>query len=199
MNFLAHLYLSEPCEESQLGNFLTDFIHKPEESNFSPAIQNGIRLHRKIDKFTDHHPIVQKTKQQVLEKNRRFAGIITDILFDHFLSRSWSGYSHEPLETFVENFYQLLENKVSLLPPRLKRVLPILRNENWLLSYGTLQGVEQTLTRLSEKRLKGRIAVAEEMDNLHQQYADFESDFQAFFPQLNAYVESLRNPQQMQA
>ena len=57
MNLLAHLHLSAGLSaEETAGNVLADFL--PNDLVAPPGIDRGITLHRKIDGFTDRHPLV---------------------------------------------------------------------------------------------------------------------------------------------
>ena len=56
MNFLAHLFLAEPTDESRIGGILADFtVGRIEElrKRYGPGIARGIQRHRDIDRFTD--------------------------------------------------------------------------------------------------------------------------------------------------
>ena len=55
MNYLAHLYLAEDTPESIIGNLLGDFVKGSAINDYSEGIKAGIKLHRKIDLFTDSH------------------------------------------------------------------------------------------------------------------------------------------------
>ena len=78
MNYLAHLLLAEDTEESLLGNFLGDFVKGNIGTRYSPAIARGILLHRKVDAFTDTHPITKSSRCLFSRQRRRYAGIIID-------------------------------------------------------------------------------------------------------------------------
>ena len=68
MNFLSHLYLSGESEGLLIGNFIADSLKGSAFNTFSPEIQKGILLHRKIDTYTDSHPIVDESKKRLREK-----------------------------------------------------------------------------------------------------------------------------------
>ena len=65
MNFLAHIYLSDDDEQVMIGNFIADFVKGKKKDDYPPAIKKGIELHRSIDDFTDHHPLVLRSKQRI--------------------------------------------------------------------------------------------------------------------------------------
>lgn len=63
MNFLAHLHLAQRAQSSLLGNLMADFVRGDPKGLYSSDVVAGIRMHRKVDKFTDQHPIVINAKQ----------------------------------------------------------------------------------------------------------------------------------------
>jgi acyl carrier protein phosphodiesterase len=64
MNFLAHLYLSGKDKSGVLvGNFIADQVKGKQLASFPKNMQRGIRLHRKIDEFTDSHEVTARCKK----------------------------------------------------------------------------------------------------------------------------------------
>ena len=55
MNYLAHLLLADDEPESIIGGMLGDFVRGREAGRYSDGIRAGIRLHVRIDSFTDDH------------------------------------------------------------------------------------------------------------------------------------------------
>ena len=119
MNYLAHLYLAEDSDESIIGNLLGDFIKGSLENIENPEIARGIVTHRKVDMYTDRHDKIRESKKLISQKRNRFAGIIIDVSFDHFLSKNWSLYSDRELKDFIQDTYSTLQNHKSLNPPKL--------------------------------------------------------------------------------
>jgi acyl carrier protein phosphodiesterase len=73
MNWLAHLHLSEPNPEFRLGNLLADIATKQSLASLPAAFQRGITQHRRIDAFTDSHPLagVSRALQRIGSRLRR--------------------------------------------------------------------------------------------------------------------------------
>ena len=93
MNFLAHIYLSRDSNDITIGNFIGDYVKGHEFEKYPTGIRNGILLHRKIDYFTDTHAIVKEDKKLFVGRYHKYAGIITDILYDHYLALGWSNFN----------------------------------------------------------------------------------------------------------
>ncbi|PIR14855.1 MAG: DUF479 domain-containing protein [Flavobacteriales bacterium CG03_land_8_20_14_0_80_35_15] len=183
MNILAHIYLSNNQPALQIGNFIADFIIGNQYKHLPLAIQQGIFLHRQIDTFTDAHPIVKQSKHRLNERYGLYNGIIIDIFYDHFLAKNWADYHAQSLSTFSADFYTLLNKNQDLLPLKVLKIMPYLINQNWLLNYAQLAGIEQTLIGMNNRtHLQSHMHLA--IADLKLYYNDFESDFRAFFKNL---------------
>jgi len=197
MNYLAHIYLSENNEESMLGNFLGDFANKALENNFEYSIREGIFMHRKLDSFTDSNPIFLTSRKRISSVNRRFAGVLIDMFYDHFLARDWSEYATISLEEYAENFYSILKRFSYCLPDKLTRRMPIMIEENWLLSYREIKGLEIALERISWRFSKSNHPLLNPVEELLRNYEDLEADFKGFFPYAIGYASKLKEISQM--
>src|SRR5258708_728566 len=116
MNWLAHLYLSEQNPAFRLGNLLPDLLPPASLASLPADFQRGIEQHRRIDVFTDTHPVVRRSIQRVDPPFRRFGGILCDVFYDHFLARDWCSYSPEPLSVFASAFYESIEQYRAYIP-----------------------------------------------------------------------------------
>src|SRR3954463_9153752 len=109
MNWLAHLFLSQPDPAFRVGNLLPDLLPISALSDLAPEILRGVRQHRRIDAFTDTHPVVRRSINRLNPPLRRFGGIVVDVFYDHFLSRDWERYSKVPLSNFIGEIYVAFE------------------------------------------------------------------------------------------
>ncbi|HAZ45182.1 MAG TPA: DUF479 domain-containing protein [Cyanobacteria bacterium UBA11369] len=193
MNYLAHLLLAENTPKSRIGNLMGDFVKGDLEkykNQYSEEIINGIKLHRKVDEFTDTHPIYISSKRRIVY-NRRFSGIIIDVCYDHFLAKHWARFSDEILDKLVNNIYTELQNHQNILPVNLQQALPRMIAEDWLGSYRTPEGVGLAFARIA-RRLKRENTLATAIDELMNNYSGIESDFLSFFPEVISYVGKIR-------
>lgn len=188
MNYLTHLLLSENSSLARIGNLAGDFVKGSDEMLLHPDIRRGILLHRLIDAYTDRHPIVRQSKARIDITYRRFAGVLIDIFYDHFLANHWSVYSDISLDDFVQAIYQDLQQYRSLLTPALQTVSPWMIAGDWLSSYQHLSGISHVLERMS-KRIKRANPLSHSIEELHRNYAPLEQDFHRFFPELMNYVD----------
>lgn len=193
MNFLAHLLLAGPDPASRIGNLLGDFVKgTPEslENQFPPKVLAGIMMHRRLDLFTDQHRSFLAAKELLTEERRRFAGIIVDVFFDHFLSRCWDKHCEQALPKFVEEIFELLKTHPDWLSENLLSLLPRMRRENWLMCYGTVEGLNLTFARIS-RRSPRLTAICEATEDLTDHYPKFQEAFDAFYPDVKEKARSL--------
>ncbi|MEZ5197849.1 MAG: ACP phosphodiesterase [Bacteroidales bacterium] len=191
MNFLAHLYLSGNDEEIITGNFIADHVKGNKIGVFSKGIQDGIRLHRRIDQYTDAHPVFLQSKSRLAGNYRLYAGVIVDMYYDHFLSANWHQYSHEPIERFTMRMYKILLRKYFILPPKTKGILPFMAKDNWLVGYGKLEGLKRALTGMS-RRTPFDSRMENAVIDLRIDYDLYKNEFENFFPEIVLFSENER-------
>jgi len=150
VNFLAHLHLSGNNDQIKIGNFIADAIKGKQYLNYQSEIQQGILLHRKIDEFTDLHPITREINTFFNEKYRKHSGIVTDIIYDYFLANNWEKYSDIPYPDYVADVYELLMQNFRILPLRIKKILPFFIGKNRLMNYRSTDGIHSVLTAMAK-------------------------------------------------
>jgi acyl carrier protein phosphodiesterase len=187
MNWLAHLYLSEPSTEFRVGNLLPDLLSISELAYLPPEFQRGIEQHRRIDAYTDSHPIVRKCINRVPSNFRRFGGVLIDLFFDHFLACDWHLYSSISLPCFADEVYDSFDGLREDLPHHVLINLDKIRAHDLLCSYQDISGITAALERI-DSRLRRPSNLGKAICFLEQDYASYYSDFGAFFPELQRHV-----------
>ncbi len=180
MNFLGHIYLSGDNDFIKIGNFMADGIRGKQFEHFPEDVQKGIILHRFIDTYTDSHDVFRQSTKRLHEKYHHYAGVIVDIVYDHFLAKNWSKYSDEKLEDFINRFYSSLHKNYAILTEKTQDLMPYMIERNWLLSYRTVEGIHQILTQM-DRRSKNISKMQFASDELKEFYAEFEQEFTTFF------------------
>lgn len=183
MNFLAHLYLSGADEELIIGNFIADHVKGKAMFEYSDGIQSGILLHREIDAFTDSHPVFLQSKDRLAMKYRKYAGVIVDMFYDHFLSANWSEYAEESIDDFTKRMYRIIIKKFLILPAKTKRMIPFMAKDNWLKSYGEITGLERALKGM-ERRTPFQSGMGDAVKDLQQDYDLYQNEFRLFFSEI---------------
>ncbi|GAB2536271.1 acyl carrier protein phosphodiesterase [Rufibacter soli] len=188
MNYLAHLFLSGNDADLRLGNFIADSVRGAQILLYPERVQQGIKLHRLIDAFTDVHPVVTETKTRLRPTFRKYAGVVADVYYDHFLARGFSSFSAQPLEAFAAHSYAQIQSYPGLLPERVHHFFPYMVKHNWLVSYAQVEGISRALKGLSTRTTfdSGMEHAGQEL-LLH--YDFYQAEFDRFFPELQAYVE----------
>ncbi|MFD2244785.1 ACP phosphodiesterase [Pontibacter ruber] len=191
MNYLAHVFLSGDDEELLLGNFIADAVKGRQVEQYTAGVAKGIRLHRLIDAYTDAHPVVLQTKERLRPKYKKYAPVIADMYYDHFLASRFSNFSEETLEVYTSRIYTLINQQFDLLPERVQYFFPYMMRQNWLLSYAEIEGIAQALGGMSRRTTftSGMETAAEE---LRKNYHRYGHEFDAFFPELRQYVEQVK-------
>jgi acyl carrier protein phosphodiesterase len=187
MNFLAHLFLSEPIPEARIGNLMGDFKPGELSPDTPAALWRGLWLHTRIDAYTDAHPVVQQSKHMISSPHQRFAGIVIDVFYDHFLAKDWDHYFTVPLPAFARQVYADLRTHEALLPLSLQQILPDLIGQDWLTSYRTDEGIAHALQRIAW-RLSRLNHLPDAVDDLRQHRDILQSHFDLFFPDLMRHV-----------
>ena len=151
MNYLAHIYLSDSNEELMLGNFFGDFIQKKEFDLYPLKIQQGVRLHREIDSFTDMHPSFREMVQLLRPSLRKYAPVALDIIHDHILSTTWDSRNRQNLRSYCDSFYWNITNTNVQLPYRLKSKIQLMLKHDFLMSTVSLERLQLTLEHMDNR------------------------------------------------
>lgn len=185
MNYLAHLHLGGDAPAQLLGSLYGDFVKGRLEGRFAAEIEAAIRLHRRIDVFTDRHPLIEQARARFPAERRRTSGILLDLFFDHCLARHWHDYADEPLPQFTARVYAVLGAEAQL-PERLAFIAPRMAAQDWLGSYRDFAVLEQVLWGMS-RRLSRPQMLEGAMAELERLYEPLSEDFRRFYPELQAF------------
>lgn len=187
MNYLAHLYLSGESKELQIGNFIADFVKGKNYQSYPEEIAQGILLHRKIDSFTDEHPLHREARTFFRGPYQKYAGIVVDFVYDHFLAANWEDYSPHPLRTFTQSVHANLLRNFLHLPQGVQVFLPFLIQNKRLESYATTEGI---LNALNIKGKHSSLPQNKEATRhiLIRNYDELEQNFRTFFEELMQHV-----------
>ena len=188
MNFLAHFHVTPPIPDAIVGAYLGDFVRGPVHDHVDLPLQmrQGIILHRQVDGYTDAHPVWQRSAGRLNAKRRRLAGIIIDVIYDHFLCRHWEDLASQPLDEFVEFCYSSLISRTQLMEQDARRAVRRMREHDWLASYQQVEGIELAFRRLSyrSRALKG---IEEAAVDFKTDYEALETDFLEYYPELQGF------------
>jgi|SRR5699024_5627952 len=186
MNLLAHLYLAERTQTSAAGQILGDMVKGRLDDRYNADIMQGIHLHRRIDSFTDQHPVTAQLRRQFAPPLRRYGGILVDIGFDHCLARRWHDYSNQPLPQFAAAVVARARQTWPHNGPMPAQHLAGL--DQVIAAYDDPTGLQRALASVSN-RLQRTNPLAQALPALLQRMPAIGAGFEAFFPALCAHVE----------
>ena len=177
MNYLAHAYLSFNNTDLLVGNMISDYVKGKKQFDYPAAIQNGIKLHRAIDDFTDTHAATCEIKKFFKPAYRLYAGAFTDVVYDYFLANDTNQFSSpEELKKFTENTYLLLKLQSSHFPEKFASIFPYMQVQDWLYNYRFNEGMKKSFGGLAR-----RAKYIDETDTAYQLFLDNKSNIQHWY------------------
>ena len=169
-----------------LANLYGDFV-KGKNYTFLPEIvQKGVSLHRNIDNYIDHHPLVKEIRLKLYKELPKVAGIAIDLYFDHLLAKNWNAYHQKPLYQFVDDFFDfaLQQKHLTFLnddfkyPPQFIHLLTLMKERNWIKRYENIEGLE-----MASKGLSRRISFPNKLDSSELVFLNYRDEIYAVFNQ----------------
>lgn len=188
MNYLAHSYLSYQQPDLIIGNFIADSIQGNRFEGLTEGIIKGITLHRKIDTYTDAHPVFLTSKHRFSKDFDKYSGVLMDIIYDHYLAKNFEQYSPLSLQQHADGIYEILKNNHDFLPEHAKRFYGYMTERNILFHYSSIEGIQTVLTHLSG-RIRNRFELQLAIPILEANYKEIEEEFFIFFDDLQAFCK----------
>ncbi len=179
MNYLAHLYFSEPNPLAWSGSLMGDFVKGIVPTTFPEELSRHLKLHRHIDRLTQRSEIFQTSRRRLDPRFRYARSVLVDVFYDHFLACHWDEYADQSLAEFSQDVYRGLQSCYDLLSPGLQQQLPRMIEHDWLTAYRKPEIVQRVLQRL-EERLKHKIPLADGFFQLEMWREELENDFADF-------------------
>ncbi len=192
MNHLAHFHLAWPEKALLAGAIEGDYRKGPLGSERQDAVTRGVQLHRLIDAYTDQHPDLAALRREFSPGLRRYAGILLDLCFDHYLSLHWRAFADVELQEFNEQVLTVQEKEQQLLGASSRRAVQRFRQYRVLTRYGDWDMVTASAARVGE-RLRRANPLHDVEDELAGLRPSIERAFLDFYPQLARHVGEWRS------
>jgi acyl carrier protein phosphodiesterase len=197
MNYLVHFLLAGDDDELRLGNLLGDYVkgrvERFDHDGATDRLRTGIKMHRAIDAFSDHHPAVQRSKRLLAQDYGRLSGVIVDVFYDHVLARRWSEHHSTPLPAYTQEIYRTLRGNLSRLPPAVHPLINAMSRGDWLHGYASHRGIERALQGMAMRRpVAAGIGTAGRV--LVEHFDRFSADFDEFLPGLRERCAEFLDP-----
>jgi acyl carrier protein phosphodiesterase len=187
MNFLGHLYLSKNQSDLMLANLFGDFVKGRDYTHLPKIVQQGVTLHREIDDFIDHHPLILRILNDFLYKDLpKVAPIAIDLYMDHLLAKNWRKFHRLKLKEFEFLFFEYALNPSNQTfktkdntysyPSEFISLLHIMHEKSWLSHYEKIDGLEMAASGLAK-----RISFTNNLNEAVSVYQKHESQIESVF------------------
>ncbi len=193
MNHLVHFLLCPNDDDARAGTLIADFARGSDLSRYSPGVERGIRLHRRIDAITDGSPEVNGLKPLVGAPLRRYAGILFDVFFDYVLIREWASLRSPAvtasLPQFTASIYASLARMHAQMDEPTRRAAQRMQTYDTLMSCATHAGCARTLAHIAT-RLSRPVDLAAGIVVLEQHETEIAAAFKRLLPALQGEVQT---------
>jgi acyl carrier protein phosphodiesterase len=186
VNFLAHFHLAWPDEGLIAGGLEGDYFKGVLRGQLPAHVERGVKLHRAIDAYTDAHPLILQLRREFPPRLRRYAGILIDLCFDHYLSLHWTRFSCVSLPDFSANVYRILGAQESTLSDDARRMTARLIEHDVLNLYLEWSTVTATAARIGQRFRRDNPFLDVDRE-LSPAKDTLERTFLDFYPQLEAF------------
>jgi acyl carrier protein phosphodiesterase len=190
VNHLAHSWLAGARAEHVIGALLGDVVRGRLQA-WPRALGDGVRLHRRIDAYTDAHPAVLAARARFAPPFRRYAGVLLDLWFDHLLARDFERLTGAALRAFAARVYAIWRAAPRELPASFHLMAARLIEHDALVAYADPAHVERVLERVAA-RLARPSPVADALPLLQALQAPLALCFERLWPELVAHAERAR-------
>lgn len=144
-----------------------------------------------IDYYTDTHETVKDSIALLKPVYGRYAGVVTDMIYDYYLARDFEQHSSASLKTFENHCYKILFEHFSYLPDRVKLFLPKMQATRRLQSYANMDGIYESLDIMSKFT-----SLPNKTKSLKKEFPKIDQiltkQFNTFFPDIKNTTEALR-------
>jgi acyl carrier protein phosphodiesterase len=202
MNFLAHCLLADhaalqwqvdPQTRQGLlaGAVVADFTKGPVNLTWPQSLQAGVRLHRRIDAFSNTQQAIKTSCERFPLRYRRYAPIFVDLLADYFLSLSWDNWHSEPRTIFSAQCYAALTTYEKFLPDHGNRFLHYAQQQDLFANYHQWENIQLGL-RSVLRRLNKENWLAEVNECAKSLQISGQPDFDLYYAELVQQLPSWR-------
>lgn len=205
MNFLAHAILAGATPAVVAGSTAGDFIKGVLHDDQYPAeFLHGIRLHRRLDAFSNTQEHLRASANRLPKTLRRLAPPCIDMIADHFLARAalWHPGDYLPaigktvapitLLGHEDWVHSTLSAHWHRLSPDAQRFFTHARTTLLFSNYADFERTSRGIGYVCERL--GRAADAPAMIHaISENLGELETDFYAYWPALVAEAERFQD------
>ncbi len=203
MNFLAHAVLAGADHRIVAGSLTGDFVKGVvRDGDFPPAYTLGIRLHRRIDAFSNAEPHLRASADRMPAALRRIAPPCIDVLADHLLARAivsapddylpprmWdASIAVDPLVSYEARLHELLGAHAEFASPTAQRFFSHARTSDLFSEYRRFERTSRGIAYVCE-RLRRPADAPAMVAALAANMQALEQDFVGYWPALRQEAE----------
>lgn len=169
------------------GGVLGDFIKGPVPDALPVELQAGVRLHRRIDSFSNHLPEMKVSVRRFGPELRRVAPVLLDIVADRILAETWSQYCNRPLGDFTSDVYAALAVHDDHVPTAGRRFVDYMMATDLLARYDQPEPLMRAAGHVLERlRMQHLMEPFEAL--MDEQWEALAGDFHVYFPRLQEFA-----------
>ena len=196
MNFLAHCVLAGPGDGFLAGAVLGDFVKGRIPDAMPRELRAGVRLHRRIDSFSNGLAEMKPSVRRFHPALRRPAPVLLDLMADHCLALDWAchmaGHEHSAnLGAFAAEVHAALTRMGEWVPAGGRRFVDHMVKTALLSRYGDPRVMHRAMCHVLE-----RLGFDDRADKLGPVLAEdlrgFREDFAGYFPRLREFAAAER-------
>ena len=191
MNFLAHCLLAHPGDGLVAGGILGDFVKGNIPESLPGELRAGVRLHRRIDSFSNRLPAMKDSARRFPPPLRRVAPVLLDLVADHCLALSWSRYGTGDLGEFTNRVYSAVDRYRDWVPARGTSFVRRMVETDLLARYAEPAVIQRAMEHVLDRLRFGHLGSG--LDGvLGASLPALADDFDVYYPQLDAFARQER-------
>ncbi len=187
MNFLAHCLLAQPGEGLIAGGILGDLVKGAIPEAMPVELRAGVRLHRRIDSFSNRLPGMKASVERFPKALRRAAPVLLDIVADHCLTLAWPRYATVDLEDFTSCVYAAVARYDDWVPAAGRPFVARVIETDLLARYDDRAVIHRAMAHVLDRLKLGHLGegLAAALDI---GLPALNEDFHSYYPQLEAFA-----------
>lgn len=134
-----------------LNNLFGDFVKGRDLGKYPEKIQRGLNLHREIDDYIDHHPVVLDLQHRLYTDLPKVSGVAIDLFFDHLLAKDWRNFHSSPLDSYLQEFYSSIDVSSSVYTEEFCYMIEKMVEINWISYYPSVEGLDKMCRGVSQR------------------------------------------------
>ncbi|MYA17762.1 MAG: DUF479 domain-containing protein [Gammaproteobacteria bacterium] len=192
MNFLAHCLLAHPGDGFVAGGILGDFVKGRIPDSLPRELRAGVRLHRRIDSFSNRLPAMKESANRFPPTLRRLAPVLLDIVADHCLCLAWHRYGIGDLRGFTARAYAAVGCYGEWVPDHGRAFVQRMVETDLLARYSDEAVIHRAMGHVLDRLKLGHLG-QDLAGVLDDGLSPLRTDFDVYYPQLAAFAKEERS------